>query len=306
MTKWKRLSALGLVVLAFGGKAEGGYVVYSDGGYYSLSSATSDHFGVTKGSTFSVLAGASITPTAGAQYGDAAIFGNSGTILVSGGAVTGGSSSPSVYGGGDGIIVIGPAISTTITGGTITGGAGISGGTGFSLLQAGPTTISGGTITGGKGTLFESQGGAAIVYQAGSPLIITGGTFAGGGTTGPVPIPSPSLLDQGLGNIEVSGGQFLSEIVLSASYGVGRLDFFGTGLSYANGLITGTLSNGDSIHQSLIITSVAGETTTVVYDAAKGELSFLSAPTTVPEPASIALIALGLGGASLVARSRRN
>ena len=130
-------------------------------------------------------------------------------------------------------------------------------------------------------------------------LSIGGGTITGGHAAGLIPLLAPSLVDQGGGNIEVTGGRFLSPIVTSFQVGDNsRLDFFGTGLAYSNGLITGTLANGDVINQVVQTTN-----TTVVVNSSLTELSFL--PATAPEPSSIVLIALGLGGAGLIARMRR-
>jgi PEP-CTERM motif len=300
---------IALVALVSSSGAEASYVVYSDGGTYTLSSASTNYYGVTNGSTFNVPGNTSITPTPEAQFGDAAIFSSSGNLNVSGGTITGGASLvPTAFAGSDAIYVTSPTGSTgstLISAGQITGGAGITGGTGLALVDAGPTTINGGSITGGNSTLFEGQGGTGISYQGGSQLTINAGTFSGGSSLGPVAIPSASLFDGGNGNVEVLGGLFLSEIVVSFDNYNSRLDFFGTGLSYSNGILSGTLSNGNVIDQAVNISNASTVNINVVVNSNQTELSFVAVPATVPEPSSILMIALGLGGVALVARSRR-
>jgi hypothetical protein len=306
MTKSHVLLGVVLVALAVPSVGEASYVVYSDGGSYSQSSASTNYYGIMNGSTFSVLTGASITPSATTQMGNIAIFSSASVLNVFGGSVTGGTSTlANGYAGATAILVAGPTGSSTITGGTITGGAGSTGGTGLVLSQAGPTNISGGTITGGNSLLYEAQGGTGISYQGGSQLTISGGTFSGGSTTGPAPFAGDSLFDTGGGNVEISGGQFLTPIVTDFTQYNSRLDFFGTGLAYSNGTLTGTLNNGNTINQKVTVENFNNLNLVVSVNASGTEFSIVATPAAVPEPSSIALISLGLGGIALIARSRR-
>ncbi len=300
---------IALLTLAYSSGVEASYIVYSDGLSHNLNSATTNYYGILSGSTFNVQAGASITPLAEAQFGDVPIFSSNSILNISGGTITGGATSlPTAFAGSDGVFVVsssGLSGSTMISGGSITGGTGSTGGIGLVLSNVGPTTISGGTITGGNSALNEGQGGAAISYQGGSQLTITGGTFAGGTSPGIVPIPSASLSDQGNGLVEVSGGLFLSEIIVDFTNYNSRLDFFGTGLTYSNGILSGTLSNGNTINQKVVLSNLSTVNINVIVNPMNSEVSFVAAPAVVPEPASITMIALGLGGVALIARSRR-
>jgi hypothetical protein len=284
-----------LLALTVTSRANASYVIYNDGAVHTQSTATTNYYGIMASSTFQVTAGGSITST---TTGNIGIFLTSGTVSVSGGSVTGGT---------DGILAENSTSTLTISGGQVTGGAGVPGASAIVLNNVGPTTISGGTITGGQSTLNEVQGGAGITYNGGSPLLITGGIISGGASTGAYPFTGYSLVDDGGGNVEVSGGQFLSRIRLSFTSEPSELDFFGTGLAFntSTDYLTGTLSDGSTINQNLQIYDNFPYDFSIVVNPMNTEVSFVFKPGAVPEPSSIVLIAIGLGGAALGWRSRR-
>ena len=317
--------------------------IFNDGGTHTVNGPSAD-ITVSNATTLNVQSGAVIvgadgTSTAGPASGIFAT-GVGTTVNVSGGSITGGNTSPSFLFGGYGIDVENGA-SLTVTSGQITAGnsplghallvqdvtfstapisVSISGGDFlgvFALTYAthgGSVAISGGTFSFNNtpgGTGF----GPEIIFSSAIPgtATISGGTFnafplfsleltnsistiRGGVFNGPAWVNSSSALSTST----VTGGQFNGGLRLELSFGA-TTTFLGSGLHYSNGVLAGTLANGDSINTLLSFGSqdritVSGTPTDLVFTG--------GVPT--PEPASLAMMSLGLAAVAVKAwRHRR-
>ncbi|MHB1559007.1 MAG: PEP-CTERM sorting domain-containing protein [Isosphaeraceae bacterium] len=143
------------------------------------------------------------------------------------------------------------------------------------LFDGSTATITGGTFIGGSVTGM-GQAGSGVSDTAGNvsgvpyvaTLNISGGTFSGGTGAGGYYGGTTGYSLESLGITSVTGGNFLSPIAITTAYG-GVTRFFGTNLSFTNGILSGVLKNGDSIDAR-----VYGSYGSVVVNAGRTEVTF--------------------------------
>lgn len=181
---------------------------------------------------------------------------------------------------------------------TISGGQIGLGGTspGYGGLEVeGQAVITGGTFTGASGNSYFASG-SAVVGNAGtnvgpgntqtpfmSTLKISGGTFIGGSYIDGFNPLDPRVTFSGYslvseGNTTVTGGKFLSEILINGFMG-GETDFIGKNLKFQSGILSGLLQNGDPIN-----VQVWAQSANAIVNSTGTEVSFVS--TVTPPPAS--------------------
>jgi hypothetical protein len=230
-----------------------------DGGNYDAGAYPGGVFGVQNG-TLNIGPGATVLSASESGSGasivmsggqvQAGISVNSGNLTVTGGQSRGYDNS--AY-GGDGVFV---SSSAQISGGTFTGGN--------SPGQAGSGVVASAGTVDGRPTL--------------STVDISGGTFVGGTGSGGYYGGTSGYSLASLGDTTVTGGHFLSPIVINAAYG-GVTDFLGSHLTYQNGILSGLLKDGDPIHVQVF----AAGATAAVNDSGT-EVRFASGPSSSPTP----------------------
>jgi hypothetical protein len=174
--------------------------------------------------------GGSLTGGDGSTGGGQAVWQGGGTAQVTSGSLIGGQGGT---GGGVAYYLAGGALH--VSGGTFTGGpGGTSGSPGLYVLQQAQETPSVCTVSGGT---FNGSGGTIAIYVNGNATVsISGGQFATAG--------GPSLYAYERAAVMVTGGSFNGSW---SAYDRSTITVLGTGLTLANGRLTGTLADGSSI-----------------------------------------------------------
>ena len=232
-------------------------VVYVMGGqvYVNAGSVTANGGGVDRcsgilvgardGSTVNVSGGQITGALSGAGIQTSWKSGNN-SITISGGTVAGGSGGQVT---GTGLFLTSGQMlnSVSITGGSIlAGGSGNNWGVGIEVSDGGNLSMTGGTVmSGGNAAIRVDQQQNAFFNVS-----ISGGTITGSSMFG------SSLTVQAFPNVTavtVSGGQFTGQWLLAS----GIASVQGTQLASANGMLTGTLANGQPINVPIWVQSGA-------------------------------------------------
>jgi hypothetical protein len=237
-------------------------------------------------------------------------------VAISGGTFVGGNGGNTAASGapGAGAALLG---NVSISGGTFQGGTlggsygargleeilGVDLGNGHFLPQT--ASISGGTFVHG---VAPPHVGASAGFNVdfGSTLNISGGTF-----------PSQVSILQSMGTVNISGGAFaagpgnsFADTLDTSS----TLNFFGKNLTLGEdfgsghiwaGQVTGTLMDGTDLDIYPIIFSQATVYVSLIHGPQGDELTFTAGPSSVPEPASIVIMVLGMAGVAAGCAVRR-
>jgi hypothetical protein len=235
-------------------------------------------------------------------------LGLSGLGQISGGTFQG-ADGTGPYLGGSPVLSVEGGANLTISGGTFRGGNATDPNSygGHALVSNGAINlaISGGTFLGGTSGANVGGGGQAIqlyLFHGHSSVTVTGGVFSAG--AGGAPGGAYSLLDWnfsgGSSTVNIAGGLFSGAISLWLS-GYSTLNLFGENLNYDSqtGMLTGMLEDGNQLNVPVEFVRPAP----VSYSRHSGieELTFGA----VPEPPSIAILAIGIVGAGAAAASAR-
>lgn len=240
--------------------------------------------------------------------GDGVDFRSTGPLRISGGTIKGGDADAFAGAGLD----ISNASDAQITGGTFLGGRGSSnpsgsfGGEGVSIDES-QITITGGSFSGGTG---ETAAGHGLEVDGDDSFVtILGGSFFGtdteglddnhgsavyadegridifGGSFDAISAPALDIDTESL--VNMFGGTFVGGISIAEG---STLNVFGQKLSFEDGVLTGSIRG--NLGFSIDVTLDEG-----------GSLNLI--PAAIPVPASLPLIAAGLGALAIFGKPRR-